>query len=115
MKVYIHLAFVCDDILEELFADRNLNLDANMYDDSNSESVVRSDNSNGENVSVSRRKDHLMHDEVFMAVKIRVGVFWVVMPHRVLVGYQRFGGPCCLHIQGEVEMEVARSSKMLVS
>jgi hypothetical protein len=29
-------------------------------------------------------------------------VFWVVMPCNVAVGYQRFGGPYCFHLQGEV-------------
>jgi len=27
--------------------------------------------------------------------------FWVVTPDSVVVGYRRFGGPCCLHLQGE--------------
>jgi hypothetical protein len=36
--------------------------------------------------------------EVFMAVKIQVEVFRVVTPWSV-VWYQRFGGPCCLHLQ----------------
>jgi len=31
----------------------------------------------------------------------QVEVFWVVTPCGVVVGYQRFGGPCCLHFQGE--------------
>jgi len=32
----------------------------------------------------------------------------------VVVGYQHFGGPCCLHFQGEeMEMVRARSSKTL--
>jgi len=39
--------------------------------------------------------------EVFMVVKIQVKVFWVVMLCSVVVGYQHFGGPCCLHLQGE--------------
>jgi hypothetical protein len=26
-------------------------------------------------------------------------VFWVVTPRNFAVGYQRFGGPCCLHFQ----------------
>jgi len=30
-------------------------------------------------------------------------VFWAVMPHTVVVGYQQFRGPCCLHLQGEVD------------
>jgi hypothetical protein len=40
--------------------------------------------------------------EVFTAAKIQVEVFWIVMPCRVAVGYQHFGRPCCLHLQGEV-------------
>jgi hypothetical protein len=32
---------------------------------------------------------------------IQVKVFWVVTSCSVVVGYQRFGGPCCLHLQGE--------------
>jgi len=32
-----------------------------------------------------------------------------------MVGYQRFGGPCCLLFLGEVKVEAARSSKTLVS
>jgi hypothetical protein len=27
--------------------------------------------------------------------------FWVVTPCSVVVGCQRFGGPCCFHLQGE--------------
>jgi len=27
------------------------------------------------------------------------------MPCSIVVGYQRFGGPCCLHLQGEVTSE----------
>jgi len=37
--------------------------------------------------------------EVFTAVKILVEVFWVLTPCGVAVGYQCFGGPCCLHFQ----------------
>jgi hypothetical protein len=33
--------------------------------------------------------------EAFTAVMLQVQVFWVA------VGYQRFGRPCCLHLQGE--------------
>jgi len=32
----------------------------------------------------------------------QVEVFWVVTPCSVVVRYQRFRGPCCLHLQGEV-------------
>jgi hypothetical protein len=35
-------------------------------------------------------------------VKIKVEVLLVVMPCSVAIGYQCFGGPCCLHLQGEV-------------
>jgi hypothetical protein len=35
-----------------------------------------------------------------MAMKNEVDVFWVVTPCSVAVGYQRFGEPCCLHLQG---------------
>jgi hypothetical protein len=38
--------------------------------------------------------------EVFTAVKMQVEVFWVVTSRSVVVGYQRFGGPCCLHLHG---------------
>jgi hypothetical protein len=36
------------------------------------------------------------------AYLFQVEVFWVVTPCYVVVGYQRFGGPCCLHLQGDV-------------
>jgi hypothetical protein len=39
--------------------------------------------------------------EVFTAVKIHVQVFWVVTLCSV-VGYHCFGGPYCLHLEGEV-------------
>jgi hypothetical protein len=38
--------------------------------------------------------------EAFTEVVIQVEVVWVVTPFSV-VGYQRFRGPCCLHLQGE--------------
>jgi hypothetical protein len=33
--------------------------------------------------------------------KVHVEVFWDVTPCSVVVGYQRFRGPWCLHLQGE--------------
>jgi hypothetical protein len=33
---------------------------------------------------------------------IQVAVFWVVTPFTTVVGYQRFEGPCCFRLQGEV-------------
>jgi hypothetical protein len=38
--------------------------------------------------------------DVFMAVKIQDPVLWVVTQSSVVVGYQRFGEPCCLHLLG---------------
>jgi hypothetical protein len=32
----------------------------------------------------------------------QVDVFCIVTPCNVVVGYQCFRGPCCLHLQGEV-------------
>jgi hypothetical protein len=37
-------------------------------------------------------------------------VFWVVTPCSDAVGYQRFGGPCCLHLQSGVELGVRVTS-----
>jgi len=39
--------------------------------------------------------------EFLTVVKINVDFFWVVTPYSVGVGYQCFGRPCCLHLQGE--------------
>jgi len=36
-----------------------------------------------------------------------IPVFWVVAPCSMVAGYQRFGGPYCLHLQGEVKMGAA--------
>jgi hypothetical protein len=38
-----------------------------------------------------------------------------VTPCNVVVGYQRFRGPCCLQLQGEVKMEAPWGSETLVS
>jgi len=32
---------------------------------------------------------------------IQVEVFWVLIPFGVVVGYQCFRGPWCLHLQGK--------------
>jgi len=42
-------------------------------------------------------------------------VFWAVTQCNISVGYQHFGAPCCLHLQGEMKMEAARSSQTFVS
>jgi len=39
-----------------------------------------------------------MRLEVFVTVKIEVAVFWIVTCRSDVVGYQHFGGPCCLHL-----------------
>jgi hypothetical protein len=39
--------------------------------------------------------------EVLTAVSMKIAVFWVVAPCRLLDVYQRFRGPCCLHHQGD--------------
>jgi hypothetical protein len=38
--------------------------------------------------------------DIYTTVNIQVEVFWVVTPCSAVVGYHRFGGPCCLHLQG---------------
>jgi hypothetical protein len=49
-------------------------------------------------------------------MRIQVVIFWAVVTPCSDVGrYQRFGGPCCIHLQGEVKMEAAKSSETLVS
>jgi hypothetical protein len=53
-------------------------------------------------------------NEVFTAVKIEVEVFWIVPPCNDMVGYKRFGRPCCLHLHGE-KMEAPRSVETLIS
>jgi hypothetical protein len=34
-----------------------------------------------------------------MTVKVQVEAFWVLTTCSVVVGYQCFRGPCCLHLQ----------------
>jgi hypothetical protein len=55
--------------------------------------------------------------DVFMAVNIHVGFFWVVTPCCVVVvRHQHFGGPCCHHLQYElVKMEKTQTSETVVS
>jgi hypothetical protein len=33
-----------------------------------------------------------------LTAKIQIELFWVVTPCGNVIGYQRFGGPCCLHL-----------------
>jgi len=39
--------------------------------------------------------------EAFTAVMFQFEVFWVVTPCSVVIEYQRFRVPCCLHLQGK--------------
>jgi hypothetical protein len=52
-----------------------------------------------------------MSFEAFMAVMFHVKIFWVLTPGSVMVGYQCFRGPRCLHFQGEARY--AYSSKWI--
>jgi hypothetical protein len=45
----------------------------------------------------------------------QVEVFWIVTMRSVIVGYQRFGGLCCLCLQGEVKMKTAWTSQTTTS
>jgi hypothetical protein len=42
-----------------------------------------------------------------MVAKIHVTVFWIMTTYNDVVGYQHFGGQCCLHLQGEAGGSVA--------
>jgi hypothetical protein len=39
-------------------------------------------------------------------MKVQVLIFWVFTSYSDEVEYERFGGPCCLHLQGEDEDHV---------
>jgi hypothetical protein len=43
----------------------------------------------------------MMRDEIFMALKIQVLVFWVMTMCTDVIGKQHFRGPWCPHLQGE--------------
>jgi hypothetical protein len=55
-------------------------------------------------------RDMIVGFEVLTAVGMKMAVFWVVAPCSLVEVYQRFTGPCCLHHQGAVMMEAARTS-----
>jgi len=48
------------------------------------------------------KNDHLGDRVMLKLIWIHVKVFMVMMLCSVVVGYQHFIGPCCLHLQGEV-------------
>jgi hypothetical protein len=51
----------------------------------------------------------ILNTEALTAAIFQVEVFCVV------TGYQRFRGPCCLHLHGEVKEETAWSSEIFVT
>jgi hypothetical protein len=54
--------------------------------------------------------------EVLTAASMKMAVFWVVAPCSLVEVYERFGGTCCLHHQGDaLMMEAARTSETLVN
>jgi hypothetical protein len=53
------------------------------------------------NLIRSRRLELYLSFQIFTAVKIQVEVLWVVEQYSVVLGYQFFEEPCCLHLQGE--------------
>jgi hypothetical protein len=42
--------------------------------------------------------------EAFTVMMFQVEVYWVVTPCSVVVGYQRFRGPCCLDDGGSMDL-----------
>jgi hypothetical protein len=46
---------------------------------------------------------------------VRVEVFWVMTPSTVVVGYQCFGGSCCLHVNFTLKTEATQPSETLVT
>jgi len=51
-----------------------------------------------QNGQYTERNLYDARSEVIKAVKIQVDAFWTVEPCSVVVGYQSFGGPCCLRL-----------------
>jgi hypothetical protein len=49
-----------------------------------------------------------------MEATVQVQFFCVATPCFAVVGYQHSRGLCCLHLQGEVKLEVAQTPEMLV-
>jgi hypothetical protein len=45
---------------------------------------------------------------------LQVEVFCVQTPFSDVVGYQRFGGPCCLHLQGEITIFIVVETSYIV-
>jgi len=43
--------------------------------------------------------------ETFTAVMFQVDIFWVVTSYNIVVRYQCFRGPCCLHLWHELQKQ----------
>jgi len=50
---------------------------------------------------VGGRRERQDLNVIDLRYEIRVEVSWVMTPYSVSVGYQKFGLPCCLHLQNE--------------
>jgi hypothetical protein len=50
-------------------------------------------------VALKPKNKYRCEFEAFTAVMFQVEIFWVVTPCCVVVGYQDFGEPCCLHLE----------------
>jgi hypothetical protein len=76
---------------------------------------------NSRQITSSTQKYFIIYDLLtkwhrdFLKNLIQVEIFWVVVRCSVVVGYQRFGGPCCLHLHFALMMEEAWSSETTVS
>jgi hypothetical protein len=44
---------------------------------------------------------------------MKMAVFWVVAPCSLVEVYQRFGGPCCLHHQGDEYWAMSTSETLV--
>jgi hypothetical protein len=46
--------------------------------------------------------NNMQADKMRVTAMTQVEDLWVLMPYSVVVVHQHFGGPCCLHLQGEM-------------
>jgi len=53
--------------------------------------------------------------DLFSAMNVQIAVSWVVTLCSVVVGYQHYEGPYCLHLHFTLKIEAAWSSETLVS
>jgi hypothetical protein len=62
---------------------------------------------------VKNNLDITVRLEVLTEMKIHVTVYWILTQCSEVVGYQCFGGPCCMHLQGVVKMKATRPYEMV--